>query len=63
MPYVYIYDEKIYSEMKQNVHKDKVGFFIDHLNTLINNHKMNVMVFDFLFMVVNICYFIQQKYF
>lgn len=63
MSYVYIYDEKKYSEMKENVHKDEVQSFVDHLNTLINDHKIDVMVFNFLFLVVNVSYFIQKKCF
>lgn len=63
LPYVYNYDEKKYSEMKESVLEDNMQTFVDHLNTLINYHKIDIMVFDFLFIEVCVFYVIQQKHF
>lgn len=59
LPYVYNYDEKKFSEMKESVLEDNRQTFVDHLNTLINDQKIDVIVFDFMTIEVYVSYFIQ----
>lgn len=56
LPYVYVYDHKHWKSIKKKIHPNNVKQFIDELDELITDNKIDVMVFDFL--ENKVCYII-----